>query len=84
MRSLEGEKLRVREGMRGLPEEDVDDVDHVVADAAIAQRGEHRGELAAGLLLVVQRVEHRQADGVLLGGLCVRASERRKARWGLR
>lgn len=73
----------MRERGNGEPEEEVDDVEHVVADAAVAERGEHGGELAAGLLLVVQRVEHGEADGVLFGGLGVRRGER-EGRWGPR
>lgn len=67
----------MRERGNGEPEEEVDDVEHVVADAAVAERGEHGGELAAGLLLVVQRVEHGEADGVLFGGLGVRRGEKK-------
>lgn len=47
----------------------MDDTDHVVGNAAVLQRRDHAVQLAALLLLVVQRVQHRQADGVLLGGL---------------
>ena len=67
----------MRERGNGEPEEEVDDAEHVVADAAVAERGEHGGELAAGLLLVVQRVEHGEADGVLFGGLGVRRGEKK-------
>ena len=73
----------MRDRGNGEPEEEVDDVEHVVADAAVAQRGEHGGELAAGLLLVVERVEDGEADGVLLGGLEVRREEK-EGRWGPR
>lgn len=49
----------------------MNDADHVVGDAALLQCRNHAVQLAALLLLVVQRVQHRQANRVLLGGLRV-------------